>query len=1281
MCIRLFLVGIGVIVLGAAVLAQGVTPTLHLSLDGHVEDAARVNFPATFQPGFRGQALYLAEKDHSLTVDVSPYVSSDGATLVFWVKRLEGNQYNLLLGGIGNIGQDWFNGALQYDGMHLPMLLHRWVMIAIACEPHGRTVYVDGLRMAQGTPRMPQGTIAFGDRHGPTEHSTQPRFLLDEVMLYNRALNEQEVFNLYQMIAVNATEPVVQVGVRTSTLKLDGNVTPEKWAGAAQIAGMLDSVTGFTASSPSRAYLLYDQEYLYLGIVSDTPQEALEALQATVGMRGYVVQKATKPEELANDDTFSIALADDYLKGAPLYTLTFNNARIIAAQRDGQSFTSGAKVVTSARIDSGWQAEIVIPWAETGITPQAGRTVGFNLARTWRALREGQTDCWAWGLRRDDGTMTATPLGRLLLGGKDDVITRLRQSGKMSHGQVDLRLAFMNPGADPQIVKVKVGTGFLPTPQERGLALPGDTWEYTADKVVSLAPGERQEIVLTTQLSNVETRRLTVEASVGNRLIQRAQFPVFMASLTQVKKAHYPSLNILRIKPDITRVAPADLPTVTLEAWITRPGKTAVLAKGVLAAPKDAEQWVEVKTEALPAGQYEAVYRVTRGKELVLEGALPYHKRPLASFPWYGNTVGKTNEVPAPFEPVRREGTLLKVWRRAYDVGASLLPRQITNYVPEWSAGWVPAPELEAPGSSSPTLAAPVQLVLTGEDGTIYRSTDRPAQVTWTETKPTRHAWQAVQQLGPATATAVCFMEYDGFMHIELTMKAGAPIQEAKIEFPYRPAWATLANYYEYHPRNNGRFPDKLEDPWQASQPIWIGNELGGTQWFTDDGWVAKADFSKVRRLAEKSPALILERTPHAHVMRVMLANQPINAGETFTVHFGLITTPTKPIATNRLVGHQQRYAPGYAFYTDIKAHEFDPSHAIGSLVRSSDTPDNRMANGACYVTVGALRDNSPDVDYWADDFMGYPNTRRLDKSWGMQCYYASAASPSYVDYFVWWNGSEQVTRQRVAGFYSDCNVRQGGANYLEARELVKRLYLSFTEPNPEGSATQFHQSGMWYGAWQFSFNDFHLDGECFASVLTKERPGYHLHYPVDAFRAQLLGYQFGIPTVLLDQFGRSGAIAPTEEAWNRWSSNPADFFMALCYLHYDVSPAPAYAYQPFVKLWTEAAAQYGLLSTRLPEDRYFPYWTQTLITGLPDKVYASLYYLTKAQRTILVLANYNEQDMPLTLAIDWTQLGYTDPTQLRVVHSVPAGTDAQIVNGKLLCTLGKAGGRMVVLE
>jgi hypothetical protein len=1264
-------------------LAQDLTPALYLPLEGNLGGGAHVKYDATYQPGVRGQALHLDGKDHRLFIPVDPYVSPQGGTLVFWVKKLAGSEYNLMDGSFGNIGQFWWHGNLAYNGKPLPMLMGNWDMLAIACDPQRCTVYSNGQAYLRLPPiPTPTGEVILGTTSGPSEHSTQPAFLLDEVMIFKQALNEQEVFNLYTQTLSRAAMPVAQVGVRKNQLTLDGKVTADKWAGAAQIAGFVDARTGFTAPSPMRAYLLYDQNHLYLGIVSDTPQDVLTAVQATVGMRGYVLQNATKPEELANDDTFSIALAADAAKGAPLYTLTFNNARLIAAQRDGQPITSGATVVTSARLDSGWQAEVVIPWAETGITPQAGQAIGFNLARSWRALHEGRMDLWAWGTRQTDDTTTAIPLGRLLLGGPGDVITRLRQSGDVTAGAVDLCVELENPGTMPRTVKLNIGSGSATTVQERHNTQPGDTWEYTADNAVILAPGERQELRFTTQLTNVNTRRVTFEAKEGDRVIQRAQYSVFMASLTQVHIAHYPSLNILRIKPDITYVAPADLPKLTLEAWITQPGKPNVLAKGTVTAPNDADQWVEIHTDKLLAGQYQAKYRVTNGNDVLLEGTTPYHKRSLASFPWYGNTIGKTDMLPPVFEPVRREGTLLKVWHRSYDVGASLLPTQITNYVPEWSAGWVAAPDLEPPGSSSPTLAAPIRLVLTGADGTMFRSSEGPAQVTWHETKPTRFAWQAVQQVGPAKVTADCFMEFDGFLHIALSIEAQQPIAEAKLEYPYRAAWATLANYYEYHPRNNGRFPDKLEDPWPHSQPIWIGNEVGGTQWLTDDGYVPKADFSKVRRLKEKSPALIMEKTPDAHVMRVMLANQPITAGDTFKVHFALITTPTKPIQTNRLVGSERRYTPAYAFYTNIATHEFDPSHAIGSIAREDETPGGMMTNGGCYVTVDLLCPHSPDVDYWGDDFMGYPHPRKLVQSYGssMQQYFTNAASPSYVDYFVWWNGAEQVKRNRVAGFYSDCNMRSGGATYLEARELVKRLYFAFLEPNPEGTAVMFHQSGMREGGWSFSFNDAHLDGENFCSLLTKEKPGYHHYYPIDAYRAHLLSYPFGISTSLLDQLGRSGAIA-TEDAWKKWGSNPVDFFMALGYLHYDVQPAPMSSKQEFVKPWTEAVKEYGLLSTRLPEDRYYPYWTQTIITGLPHKVYASIYYVTKAKRTILIVANYNEQELPLTLHVDWAKLGYHDPSQLKVVRTVPDGQDANIVDGKLQFTLGNAGGRMVVIE
>jgi hypothetical protein len=531
-------------------------------------------------------------------------------------------------------------------------------------------------------------------------------------------------------------------------------------------------------------------------------------------------------------------------------------------------------------------------------------------------------------------------------------------------------------------------------------------------------------------------------------------------------------------------------------------------------------------------------------------------------------------------------------------------------------------------------------------------------------------------------------MEFDGFMHTDFSLTATEDIAEVVLEIPFRPEWATLVNYMEYHPHYNGVFPERLEHPYVHPTPVWVGSEIGGTQFIINTWHGGEHDFKNHRLLRDKTPGLILEKKDGAHCMTVVLANETVKKGDTFSTQFAFITTPVKPIKTDRIVGHHWRYHPAYSPYWNIAEHEMDPSHSVGSLIRTTEEPGGPMTNYGTYITIGRLRDNSPDIQYWADDFMKYPRRRRVDFSFGRSLYRASVASESYRDYYVYWVAAKQARRRRVAGSYYDADVCAGGASYLEGRTLAKRIYLAFLESERE-TATQFHQSGMWFGGWQFSFNDSHLDGENFVSVLTKAKPGYHNYYRTDAFRAQLSSYQFGIQCNTLDQFSRAGVIPATEEAWAKWGSHPCDFFMGLCYLHYDVHPSASYAYQPFVKKWTDAAATYGLLASRIPEDTYFPYWAED-IAPFPEGVYGSFYRLAPARRTILIAVNYNEKEMTMTLPIDLDTLGYKADEPLKIIDAVipqkavgdtSARAKPAVRGDRLTFSIGPAGASMIVIE
>ena len=236
---------------------------------------------------------------------------------------------------------------------------------------------------------------------------------------------------------------------------------------------------------------------------------------------------------------------------------------------------------------------------------------------------------------------------------------------------------------------------------------------------------------------------------------------------------------------------------------------------------------------------------------------------------WFGNRVGFTDRVPAPWTPLVVEGSAVKPWGRVYRFERSLLPTEVVTRE---------ASVLAAPIAIRGRIAGK-PIVWNGESHQFAAST------------PT-----AVSLTGSSTAdglvlTGKTTIEYDGMIRVDLSVAAQGEqvtVEELLLEMPIR---LEHARYLYHFPgqwgsvANSGFLP---AEGWaHGFKPfVWLGDEDRGLAWFceSDENWAP----------ADPNRALTIARSEDRAVFCCHLIERPTLLTGPLAYTFGFQATPVK---------------------------------------------------------------------------------------------------------------------------------------------------------------------------------------------------------------------------------------------------------------------------------------------------------------------------------------------------------------------------------------------------
>ncbi len=283
-----------------------------------------------------------------------------------------------------------------------------------------------------------------------------------------------------------------------------------------------------------------------------------------------------------------------------------------------------------------------------------------------------------------------------------------------------------------------------------------------------------------------------------------------------------------------------------------------------------------VALPVLEAGRYQVTLALVdeAGKTLVSRNDLFFAKKDEAKefAHWWTNSIGRTDRILPPFEPLVVKDGSVSCTRRVYQFDGLGLPLQIV-------------------AKNGPVLANPARVVVTVGGKEIV--VPAPGQVKFTSRQEWRVEFEGRSEAAGLVFSVKGWMEQDGLVNLDLTFapaKTGTPVavEDLRVEWPIEDSlgsWMSCIGGVggNYAPRTIGKVPDGKGQVWDTLSGIgkagskmlvgnwennfWVGNDQRGLCWFgdSDQGWVPN----------DNTPAHSLFREKGVVVLRNHLINLP----------------------------------------------------------------------------------------------------------------------------------------------------------------------------------------------------------------------------------------------------------------------------------------------------------------------------------------------------------------------------------------------------------------------
>lgn len=608
---------------------------------------------------------------------------------------------------------------------------------------------------------------------------------------------------------------------------------------------------------------------------------------------------------------------------------------------------------------------------------------------------------------------------------------------------------------------------------------------------------------------------------------------------------------------------------------------------------------------------------------------------------WVGTRVGSfdDNWVPKPWTPLELISTKqlqVKCWGRKYTFGPSGID------------------SIQASGAE--LLASPM----------LWSATISGQSINW---KPElvnvlKKAGGAIEFASTQSAEGARLkcsgrIEFDGFVKLDFqieSVKTPVTIDNLTVEIPFISKHATLMHYYPKVPVwyggvsmkgiNCGSVP---AGGWKSVfiPHVWIGDEDRGLQWLceSDENW----------NPADPDKSLELLPEVNTTTLRLNLIGKPVLLNKPRNYTFGFEASPVKPMPADK---HEWHYA-GVGRSSELTAN---PNGDLQSMTartvsifnwtRLWGNPRPTVQEDIKALQLGVKTAHQKGMKLLpfqafllsdaSTEFPEFNKECRINDEHAYSCpgyigdtVYAVCQNSIWADYLV--DGiADSINKYDLDGLYADsitcigpCTNQMHGCGYIgedgqvhptieifATRNVVKRIYRVLEEREQKtGKKMMFigHTSAN-IMLPALGFCSAYLDAEHLTPL---PRP---MRIPLDVFRAEFMGHNFGIPAMDLS-YGWLG------------TGTTADEMIAISLLHDAEVPWNYDFMAPIWKAWDK----FGMTNTQ-----FLPYWKDWGWKA-PDGVKVSAYSKPDGKKMLIVAANLSELAVEGSISLDQPIISATD--------------------------------------
>jgi len=1227
--------------------------------------------------GIDGKGLLIGQnedksKAYSYTYDADKNISKEEGSVSFWIKPLDWS------------GKDpIYHVMFQAD--HLQVYKHptvanhlffiigsesvkasiknwepgEWHFVACSWDKTEFKLYVDGRLDEIGYIKPIAGnlkTIRLGTRALPAEKG---KSIIDDVRIYNYAISQKALTDEYARHSSKISyKSLVNIKTGKQTPVIDGVVQEGEYSFGG--AGFFNT-SGTYSFLQSRYFISYDDDNLYVAIISPAPGNKLKT------------EQAERDGQLWNDDSVEVFLMPENEK-KDYFQFIFNSKGIFYDGKKVKPAWNIGNLKSESKVDNDkWTIEMAIPFKELGgAVPENNSSWKINICRSF------QPDAYTSisPVRRGYGDFAN--FAKLTFAAETPDVN-LKSIGALVAGKVDFDMSITAHKAE------RITCSLLCELDGKRI--------FLQDKQFDLSPGKTETYKVA---RDVPAKRSLLEINLKTD----SSGELYSSSIIFSNDS---TLDVSFIYTDIenqtlyavakTTKSSDDREEYVLLQMMDGASKPALEAKYPV---KDGSSLsvIPFDISKLNAGLYKLLIRHIDGKGNITGDFWQDFSKPSKPAAWDNNSAGISDKVLPPWTPLIARDSKVSCWGRTYAFNDSIMFSSIMSQGKEMLAG--------------PARISVNGKIRDAKDKTETKFIERKDAVVLLQNKVTQEN---------ISVTSDIRVEFDGFMwfDVEIAPANGGEvnIDALSIDIPLKPEFATLVHNSKKDSLNDpfGRTGAIKKDTWHKNLfelPVfWVGNEEGGLNWVASDlkGWYVKNKDRSVEIIPGEKETIV----------RLNVIDTPVKLSSKRKIAFGIQVTPVRPPdpalrKLNRVPRNWMMWTGPwlqYFNYTDPKFLDYDAIKSLHDRVKANTIKRVFYYFGLCITSP-----YSPEWGYWSTHWtrkpagIGKDATTQSMKNPHRDTYTTACLDCESFRNFHVWKFADMLNNDREVGisdFYFDgsegaasCENQAHGCAWLDdygkksynsfavlgSRDTAKRLRNIIKSKNPD-SLICFHLTCQ-RASSAFSFADVIADGEEFFEEVAAKESYYDVFNP-EMFRARYVSSAWGPQVLMISEFaGSLYCLRPdrirTWKPTDPESVRAIRHFLGYMMLH-DTSIWAQYEdiLGETQKLWD--------IQDRFGWDekvKFVPYWDKSnpvvIVKPMSDRLMLSTYL--REGKALVVVLNDTDKKEDITIKIaDVGKINAAKNETLKATDAYDRSVKYEIQNNELNLTLSPRELKIFILE